>query len=79
MQGILIPPMPVPWNRGYVAMVLTGIKLMSHAPMGALCVLHSLSMDSSMAMWNMHQPTACGAQQTLPGLDIPPQTVTMLN
>ena len=50
-----------------------------HVPMGALCILHNFSMNISMATWNMCQPTACGARQTLPGLDIPPQTPTMLH
>ena len=40
---IAILPMLVPWNCGCVVMVLTGIKPISHAPMGTLCILHNLS------------------------------------
>ena len=36
-------------------------------------------MNISMAMWNMRLLTACGARQTLPGLNIPPETLTMLH
>ena len=65
--------MLVPWNRDCVVMVVTGIKPMSHATMGTLCILHNLSMSISTAMLNMRQPIGCGEWHKLPGLAKPPR------
>ena len=46
-------------------------RAMSHAPMGALCILHNLSMSISTAMLNMCQPIGCGARHKPPGLANP--------
>ena len=73
-----IPPVLVPWNRGCVAMVQTGVKPLSHAA-GTPCILHNLSMSISIAILDMHQPIGCGTRHKLPGLHKPPRILLILN